>query len=90
MYQSVVKRLAGHEGWALLGLFFGQYLMVVAGPALLVIGLGLWNPFFVLGGLIALRFLFWCCDLQKAITDLIEAEEKAANRSTATLQRRNP
>lgn len=77
MYESLAKRLAGYEGWALLGLFFGQYLMVVTGPALIVLGLGIWNPYLVLAGLISLRLLFLCCDLQRDVTERMMAAEKA-------------
>ncbi len=76
MYESLTKRLADSESLALLGLFFGQYLMVLAGPSLIVLGLGLWNPFLMFGGLLSLRFLFLFCNLQEDVMELIATNER--------------
>lgn len=81
MYDSVAKRLVVYEGGALLGLYFGQCLTLLAGPALLILGFGLWNPFLVLGGLVSLRLFALFCNLQGDVTDYMVAREKAGGRS---------
>lgn len=67
MYDYIAKRLVEYESWALIGLFTAQYLMVTAGPALLILGFGVWNPFIVLAGLLSIRLLFFFCDLQQEV-----------------------
>lgn len=80
MYGALAKRLAGYQGAALLGLFLAQYLMVLTGPALIVLGGWLWNPFLVLAGLFALRLLFLFCDLQKDVAEHLVSKADAKNR----------
>jgi hypothetical protein len=79
MYESLTKRLAGYESLALLGLYFAQYLLVLAAPALIILGFGIWNPFAVLAGLMALRLLFLCCDLQADVLEQISANERRSH-----------
>lgn len=78
MYESLTKRLAFHEGLALMGLYFCQYLMVVASPTLIILGFGIANPFIVLAGLVCLRLLFFFSDLQKEVMQEIINNDKQA------------
>jgi len=78
MYDRVTKRLACRENAALLGLYMGQYLTVVFGPALIVLGLGLWNPLPILGGLLLVRLFFLCLQLQADVMEEIRVSERRA------------
>lgn len=81
MYDSLAKRLVVYQGGALLGLYFGQCLTLLAGLALLILGFGWWNPFLVLGGLLSLRVFGLFCDLQGDVTDYMVAREEARVRA---------
>ena len=77
MRESLVNRLSRYEGLGMLAVFFGQYLSMITGPFLIVLGLGIWNPVLFLGGLISLRLFFACCDLQQALADRFEKQGRA-------------
>ena len=76
MYESVTKRLACCENAALLGLYAGQYLTIVFGPALVVLGLGLWNPLLLLGGLLLCRLFFLFHRLQADVMEEVAVNER--------------
>lgn len=76
MYDSIMKRLAYYEASALIALFAGQHLTVVVGPALIILGFGIWNPFVVLAGLLLIRLLFFFCDLQHDLIQHIADNER--------------
>lgn len=87
MYDSLIKRLANNYGPSLLGVFFGQYLIVVLGPALIILGFGIWNPFIVLAGLLSLRLLPLLTHLQQDIIQQIIDNERR-NHFFGTRQKR--
>lgn len=78
MYESVTKRLACCEGATLLGLYLGQFLTIVFGPALILLGLGLWNPLPILTGLLLVRLLFLFHRLQTDVLEEVTAREHRA------------
>jgi hypothetical protein len=76
MYESLIQRLAAHQSASLLGLFFSQYLMVVCGPALIILGFGIWNPIALILGLLSLRLLIFLIDLQDDVIKQIARNER--------------
>ena len=78
MYESMTKRLACRENAALLGLYLGQYLTVVFGPALIAMGFTLWNALLVVGGVLTLRLFFLLSRLQADVMEEIGVNERRA------------